>query len=68
MRKLKKEVWPFQIIIKTEEFSVDEWCTESFGRRFETWYSYNIEVGKRIFAFKEEECLLLFKLRWNCNV
>lgn len=67
MRILKKEIWPFQILVKVEDFSIDEWCEKTFGRRFDNWYSYNIDVEKRLFAFKEESDIVIFKLRWKCN-
>ena len=66
MRKLKKEVWPYEIHVKTATKEMDEWCGLHLGRRFQDWYRYYSDsLEKTIFAFKEEETLLVFKLKWN---
>jgi hypothetical protein len=67
VRKLKKEVWPFQITIKTTNEGIDKWCEENLGKRFQEWYGYYTTHEERIFAFKDEATLLVFKLRWSYN-
>lgn len=67
MRKLKTEVWPYQVRTKLLSLAVDEWCTENLGYRFREWYSYYTTHDERIFAFKDEATLLVFKLRWSYN-
>jgi hypothetical protein len=44
---------------------MDEWCSEGVGRRFKDWYGYNTWDKKRIYAFKDEQTLLVFKLIWG---
>jgi hypothetical protein len=67
VRKLKKNVWPYQVLMKPDAPTlIDIWCTENLGRRFNDWFSYNSE-DKRIYAFKDEATLLVFKLRWSYN-
>jgi hypothetical protein len=44
---------------------IDDWCAENLGKRFEDWYGYNTEHDNRMYAFKTEAELLVFKLRWN---
>lgn len=67
MRKLKKELWPFQIILKSGSEEIDKWCEEAIGRRFLDWYGYYYQDNTKIYAFKDEATLLVFKLRWNYN-
>ena len=67
MRKLKKEVWPFQTTIKSTNESIDKWCEETLGRRFRDWYGYYSPDEGRIYAFKDEATLIVFKLRWSYN-
>lgn len=70
MRKLKKEVWPYQILIPKSNLQdvmlvkkIEDWCKECIGRRFVHWYSYLQDDGL-LYAFNDEETLLAFKLRW----
>ncbi len=75
MRKLNKSVWPYSIYIPIPEHygnsgrfiknEIDAWCIENHGRRFVDWYGYNVERDDRLYAFKTEADLLVFKLRWN---
>jgi hypothetical protein len=44
---------------------IDAWCSLSIGKEFRDWYSYDVDERKRVFAFKEEDDLLIFKLRWK---
>jgi len=67
VRKLKQEVWPHQIRIKHDGLTtIDDWCAENIGKRFNEWFSYNAE-DKRVYAFKDEATLIVFKLRWSYN-
>jgi len=68
MRKLKQQVWPFQIKIMNNGpiKPIDDWCAENLGRRFNEWFSYDWE-DKRVYAFKDEATLIVFKLRWSYN-
>lgn len=49
----------------------EEWCKQSIGIRFRDWYSYNLSSNdsatdkSRVFAFKDEATLLVFKLTWG---
>ena len=74
MRKLNKEIWPYQIIVDTltltqegQVFRLDDWCSNTLGPRFKEWYGYNIDDKARIYAFKDEATLLVFKLAWGCK-
>lgn len=74
-RVLRKEVWPFQLLVRMDALSttnsveklleVENWCAEYIGNRFNEWYSYNLGDKHRIFAFKDEATLLVFKLKWG---
>lgn len=67
MRALKKNVWPYQVIVKPDTPAVvDDWCIQNIGRRFNDWFGYNTS-DKRIYAFKDETTPLVFKLRWSYN-
>lgn len=68
MRKLKTNVWPYTIAIQSNNFSPDQWCSDNVGRRFADWYSYDDSRRKRVYAFKDEATLLVFKLKWGYNV
>ena len=46
---------------------MDGWCNRSLGRRFQEWYAYDIDDKKRVYAFKDEATLLIFKLTWSYN-
>jgi len=65
VRRLSIKSWPFQIVIKSDNSDVDDWCVENVGKRFYDWYEYYTPDRGRIFAFREESSLLIFKLRWN---
>lgn len=63
MRKLNKSIWPVQTIVIDYEGKIEQWCKDILGRRFRDWYSYDSDNG-RVYAFRDEETLLVFKLRW----
>lgn len=70
MRKLKKDIWPYQANLKIRSDSgIDEeitkWCNENLGYRFSQWFSYWMEPERRLYAFKDSETLLVFKLKWG---
>ncbi len=67
MRQLKTEVWPHQTTLTIRENfdKVDKWCIENIGLRFRDWYSYGLDPQRRIYAFKQEDILLVFKLTWG---
>jgi hypothetical protein len=74
VRTLKKEIWPYQVYVTMPEVesvnelvALDNWCAQSIGRRFVDWYSYGFGDNKRtrIYAFKDEGTLLVFKLTWG---
>lgn len=68
MRQLKSKIWPYTITIgciTAINNSIDEWCSRNVGRRFSEWYGYNLDVERRIYAFKNQETLLVFKLIWG---
>ena len=65
MRKLNRKLWPYQIEVKsTNSEEIDQWCRENVGLRFRHWYGYMID-NRRLYAFMDEEMLLVFKLRWG---
>lgn len=68
MRKLKHELWPYQIRIRihddTAENDIFKWCNGTIGHRFMHWFSYSYDNYK-LYAFKDEATLLLFKLTWG---
>ena len=72
MRTLKKDIWPYQVFVKmpsvetvNELVALDNWCAESVGKRFVDWYSYGLGDKTRIYAFKDEATLLVFKITWG---
>jgi hypothetical protein len=74
VRNLKKEIWPYQMEIRmpdvksaAELLAPDKWCTEIIGLRFKDWYSYTLRdsQGRRVYAFRDEATLLVFKLTWG---
>lgn len=67
MRKLKKDTWPYQVTTRNLDTKIDKWCEECLGYRFRNWYSYFTNNEERVFAFKDSEALLVFKLKWKHN-
>jgi hypothetical protein len=70
VRKLKKEVWPYQINLKIHnddkiDGEIFRWCNESIGHRFKHWFGYSFGENTKLYAFKDEETLLVFKLKWG---
>lgn len=72
MRNLKKDIWPYQIRLNMpnlhtvkELLAPDEWCVNTVGRRFVDWYSYSLTDKSRVYAFKDEATLLVFKITWG---
>lgn len=75
MRTLNRKVWPYSIKIRIQADSeaemaskaraMDLWCQQNTGVRFKEWYAYNLDMEHRTYAFKTEEELLIFKIRWN---
>jgi len=72
VRNLKKDIWPYQMKVRMPDVNTvkellapDEWCKQTIGRRFIDWYSYNLTDKTRVFAFKDEATLLVFKLTWG---
>lgn len=67
MRKLNKKVWPYAVAIinydKNNE--IESWCKLNIGRRFNDYYSYDMMDSKRVFSFRDEQALLVFKLTWG---
>jgi len=76
MRHLNRKIWPYSINLHfaaeaddlesvKRKISMDNWCSAHVGTRFRDWYSYNLNNTSRTYAFKTEEELLIFKIRWN---
>ena len=66
MRKLKHDVWPHQIILRGgQDEAIARWCWDNCGRRFQDWYGYMTDDNNRLYAFKDTETLLTFKIRWG---
>jgi hypothetical protein len=63
VRQLNKKVWPFTIKLKGTNNDYYTWCSESLGKMYSNWYLYE-EGSETTIAFKDEESLLVFKLRW----
>lgn len=69
MRKLKKEIWPYQINLNLPDYNIveniEKWCASDIGHRFGTWYSYNFYNSIRTYAFTDSETFLVFKIIWG---
>ena len=73
MRYLKKDLWPYQTDIgwaqnepvKTQ-IEIRAWCETCIGKRSEDWFDYP-QAGRIIFAFKDKDSLLVFKITWGYN-
>ncbi len=67
MRQLKKEFWPYstRLYNVADNVDPDKWCRETVGYRFKDWYSYSFDSKERMYAFKDEATLLVFKLKWG---
>lgn len=71
MRKLKTEIWPHQVKISHDFGKNDNearaWCETKLGYRFKDWYCY--DTGEfpacMLFAFKDAETALMFKLKFG---
>ena len=66
VRSLNKKYWPYQIELKTSINwqLMDEWCRTSMGNYYTDWYSFN-RRGNTIYGFRDEQSLLVFKLKWS---
>ena len=69
MRVLNKSVWPYTVTIfkydDAAEVEPEEWCRQNIGTRFRDYYSYDVENRRRIYGFRDEQSLLVFKLTWG---
>ena len=65
VRVLRKEIWPYQVVLRNESDEPLAWCKEYVGRRFRDWYSYNMSSKSIVYAFRDEHTLLIFKLKWG---
>ena len=68
MRKLKIAIWPYQLIISTNNENAEdrrntalrqEWCENTLEPL--DWYSYTVNYAT-VYAFKDEAIMLIFKL------
>ena len=71
MRHLKNDVWPYQCEIpvgfyRDEYPNMERYCNEMVGTIHHDWYvmSYN-SCKSWMFAFKNVEDAIMFKLRWK---
>ena len=65
MRMLKKDTWPHQTKFGLDGYDmIVDWCNNCIGKRSRDWITYGTG-GYNIAAFKAEEDLLAFKLRWK---
>lgn len=68
MRVLRKNVWPATVRITSDNHKpLAKWCEDNCGYRFQGWYSYKAyahPVDTVIYAFKDEQTAMVFKLRW----
>lgn len=66
MRYLNKIVWPYQTTLKVIHTGgvMDRWCNEYIGKQCSDWYAFT-DYGRTIYAFKDEQSLLVFKLTWR---
>lgn len=77
MRKLKRDIWPHSVSVPDQRVAngvyqtykgfkeIDDWCNKNVGIRFRDWYSYELNDKAKVFAFKDTETLLVFKLKWG---
>lgn len=70
MRKLKKEIWPYSLRLNVRidsgvDIDILDWSRSHIGKRFRDWYSYSFGKDDRIYAFRDSETLLVFKLKWG---
>jgi hypothetical protein len=66
MRHLNKKVWPYQIsMVGHMMYILNDWCADTLGKENKNWYSYEIWDNVRIYAFRDSEILLAFKLTWG---
>lgn len=65
MRRLNKEIWPYQLIIDNCNLAIDKWCDECIGLYFHVWFGYELGNGKKLYAFKSEDDFFIFKLTWE---
>jgi hypothetical protein len=79
MRQLNRKVWPYRCVLKdvydrdangylvpqrADGGKIINWCNDRIGKK--EWYYYR-EKNDMIYAFKDEEALLLFKITWRHN-
>lgn len=69
MRVLNKSYWPYTITLRspTDANDIEEWLKSAIGRRFKEYYSYSLDRNIVTYGFKDEESLLVFKLKWKQN-
>ena len=65
MRKLNIEVWPYQVTTCTDGQQEDNWCKLCIGIRSTDWYSYDVDSYRRLYAFKDSESVLMFRLAFD---
>lgn len=66
MRVLKKAIWPTTAVLtdntKESDDIIKDWCNLNIGKS--CWIRY-ISGTQQVYAFRDEQSLLLFKLRWS---
>jgi hypothetical protein len=65
VRQLKKELWPYLLRLAVDR-TEDEWLNKNIGKYHEEWYRYyQSGTEEIIYAFKNAEDMLVFKLKYG---
>jgi hypothetical protein len=77
MRQLKKETWPYCVMIgrpSSNDMSMtpgrynhttDDWCNSCVGKFSKDWYCFVKNIDTLQYAFRKETDAVAFKLKWN---
>ena len=65
MRHLKRDTWPYQIMIRNEVVTdICDWCRQCAGTQMKEWVWFT-RYDDAVFAFNDESTYIMFKLRWK---
>ena len=66
MRELKREIWPFKIVInsdiKREVAPMEQWLDNEMGHAY---WNVVYHVNESHYYFRSGEAAMMFKLRWS---
>jgi len=67
-RQLNKKIWPYRTKVRSEKhYEIFKWCVSTIGDYHDRFMLsvIDFDTDERLYYFKDEESMLMFKLRWS---